>query len=212
MKAILFAGAAIGAAILVARAQGERAPAVGQGPAAPQRLSWAGFERAFGASETPARPTTPPPPQPAPVATPNLDVVDAHWMALTMWGEARGDGEAGMRAVGHVIDNRRRAGAANPRYVTDTVSEAFQFSCWNRGDPNFEAMLDIDSLPKDSRDYLLWRRARQLADEIMSGRSSDPTGGALFYHASGVAPRWSEGIAPVRRIGSHLFFRTASGA
>jgi spore germination cell wall hydrolase CwlJ-like protein len=140
----------------------------------------------------------------------DLDVVDAHWMALTMWGEARSDGEEGMRAVGHVIDNRRRSGRRSGPFVTDTVSEAWQFSCWNRGDPNDAAMLNVESLPPESRDYQLWQSARRLAADILAGRSDDPTGGALFYHTDAVAPAWSRGVAPVQRIGSHLFFRSAA--
>ncbi len=142
------------------------------------------------------------------IAAPDIDVVDAHWMALTMWGEARGSGEEGMRAVGHVIDNRRRSGR-HGGFATDTVSEAWQFSCWNPGDPNLRAIETVDRLPPESRDYRLWRSARRIADEILAGRSADPTGGALFYHATYVSPRWSRGVAPVRRIGGHLFFLAA---
>jgi spore germination cell wall hydrolase CwlJ-like protein len=55
----------------------------------------------------------------------------------------------------------------------------------------------------------MWAAARRIAEEILSGRSEDPTGGALFYHADYVAPTWSRGVPPIRRIGSHLFFLTA---
>jgi spore germination cell wall hydrolase CwlJ-like protein len=55
----------------------------------------------------------------------------------------------------------------------------------------------------------MWQSARRIADEILSGRSQDPTDGALFYHATYVAPRWSRGVPPVARIGGHLFFLTA---
>jgi spore germination cell wall hydrolase CwlJ-like protein len=165
-------------------------------------------------------PVRPPQPRPDPpvvqqapsvAADEEIDVVDAHWMALTMWGEARSGGEEAMRAVGHVIDNRRRSGA-HGAYATETVSEAWQFSCWNKGDPNYAAMLDVDSLPPDSEDQLMWLTAKRVAEEILSGRSADPTGGALFYHTAAVSPRWSAGLTPVRVIGGHLFFRTARGA
>ncbi|HEX8262037.1 MAG TPA: cell wall hydrolase [Allosphingosinicella sp.] len=129
-------------------------------------------------------------------------------MALTMWGEARSGGEDAMRAVGHVIDNRRRSGAHGV-YATETVSEAWQFSCWNKNDPNHRAMLNVDSLKPGGEDQLMWLAAKRLAAEILSGASADPTGGALFYHTAAVAPRWSAGLAPVRVIGGHLFFRTA---
>jgi spore germination cell wall hydrolase CwlJ-like protein len=155
-----------------------------------------------------AKATGAPVPAAAASTEPEIDVVDARWMALTMWGEARGQGEEAMRAVGHVIDNRRRAGI-HGAYVTDTVSEAFQFSCWNRDDPNREAMLNIDSLRPGSRDHRQWLLARSIADRIMAGRSADPTGGALFYHSVDVAPAWSAGIVPVRQIGDHLFFQAA---
>ena len=112
-----------------------------------------------------------------------------------MWGEARGDGEAGMRAVGHVIDNRRRRGR-HGAFVTDTVSEAWQFSCWNPGDPNLAAMLNVDALPANSHERRMWQAARRLAEEILSGRSEDPTGGSLFYHSVDVSPRWSRGHRP----------------
>ncbi len=151
--------------------------------------------------------TAEPGPVPAP-ALDHIDVVDAHWMALTMWGEGRGEGEEAMRAIGHVIRNRwqaRRHGA----HVTDTVSAAWQFSAWNQGDPNRARMLDIDTLRRGSRDHQLWLAAKRLATDILAGRSADPTGGALFYHTTGVQPAWSRGLVPDAQVGSHLFFRTA---
>jgi len=130
-------------------------------------------------------------------------------MALTMWGEARSGGEAAMRAVGHVIENRRRVGR-HGRYATETVSQAWQFSCWNKGDPNRQAMLDIDRLRPGTREHDMWVASKRLAAEILAGRSADPTGGALFYHTTAVAPRWSRGVEPSAFIGGHLFFRNAA--
>ena len=141
-----------------------------------------------------------------------IDVVDAHWMALTMWGEARNGGEEAMRAVGHVIDNRRRA-RTHGKYATETVSAAWQFSAWNRNDPNYPAMMNIDKLqPRQRGSCACGSTAKRVAAEILSGASADPTGGALFYHTAAVSPRWSSGLAPVRVIGGHLFFRTRAVA
>gem|GEM_PF-1299704 len=173
----------------------------------PQReaLYWGALTRP--APVAAASPAQAPAPAPAGAAS-EIDVVDAHWMALTMWGEARREGEEGMRAVGHVIDNRRESGR-HGGYATDTVSEAYQFSCWNAGDANRLALDRVDRLAPDSADYRAWQEAKRIAKEILAGNSVDPTGGALFYHTYAVVPRWSAGIAPVRRIGSHLFFLRA---
>ncbi len=172
---------------------------------APERLDWGAWPRPVGGPAPVAQAATP---APAAVPAEEVDVVDAHWMALTMWGEGRNQGEEGMRAVGHVIHNRWLTGRGGA-YVTGTVSEAWQFSCWNEGDPNRAAMLNIETLPKAGRDYRLWLDAKRIAAEILAGRSTDPTGGALFYHSADVQPNWSAGIAPIARIGSHLFFRAA---
>jgi len=207
----LAAGAGIAAvivAIAAAQAQGD-GPAAPAAPVQQQRANWGEWTRPLqphaegSAAEAPA-------PAPAAGAVPaeEIDVVDAHWMALTMWGEARNGGEAAMRAVGHVIDNRRRSGS-HGTYATETVSEAWQFSAWNRNDPNHKAMLNIDKLRPDSEDHRMWLTAKSVAEEILSGTSADPTGGALFYHTAAVSPRWSSGLAPIRVIGGHLFFRTA---
>jgi spore germination cell wall hydrolase CwlJ-like protein len=206
------AGAGIAAVIVgiaAAQAQGD-GPAAPAAPAKQERPDWSEWTRPLqAASALPAQDQAePPPPAAPPVPVEEIDVVDAHWMALTMWGEARNGGEEAMRAVGHVIDNRRRANT-HGRYATETVSAAWQFSAWNRNDPNYPAMMNIDKLRPDSRDNAMWLTAKRVAAEILSGASADPTGGALFYHTAAVSPRWSSGLAPVRVIGGHLFFRTA---
>ena len=189
-----------------ARGDGVAAPAT---PAKPSAARWDAWRQ-------PLRPPQPGSGAPdtgesapaAPVAREEIDVVDAHWMALTMWGEARSGGEEAMRAVGHVIDNRRRSGA-HGTYATETVSEAWQFSAWNRNDPNYAAMLNVEALRPDGVDHRMWLAAKRVAAEILAGQSADPTGGALFYHTAAVSPRWSAGLIPDRVIGGHLFFRTA---
>ncbi len=199
MKSLL--GGAAAAGLLIAAPQAQEGEQPAPAPAAERsRLDWSEWTRPFGTGASD--------PQQTMAAADHIDVVDAHWMALTMWGEARGQSEEGMRAVGHVIHNRwlaKRHGA----YVTDTVSAAWQFSCWNEGDPNRAAMLNIEALPEHSEEHRLWMAAKRIAAEILSGRSADPTGGALFYHTNAVQPAWSRGVAPVTQIGSHLFFRWA---
>ena len=195
-------------AIAAARAQGD-GPALPAAPPVQQAANWGEWTRPLQPdSARPAAESPAPAPAAEIVALEDIDVVDAHWMALTMWGEARNGGEPAMRAVGHVIDNRRRA-RTHGKYATETVSAAWQFSAWNRNDPNYPAMMNIDRLRPGSEDHRMWVESKRIAGEILSGASADPTGGALFYHTAAVSPRWSSGLAPVRVIGGHLFFRTA---
>jgi spore germination cell wall hydrolase CwlJ-like protein len=209
MKRFLAASAIAGSLFLIASA---RAAGEGEVPASARQAGgadWGAWTRPLAPGVEPRKAA--PEPEAAPAATAadaEIDVVDAHWMALTMWGEARSGGEEAMRAVGHVIANRRAIGRHGD-YVTETVSEAWQFSAWNASDPNRRAMLEIDALRPDSRDHAMWQAAKALAEEILAGRSEDPTGGALFYHTAAVSPRWSRGLEPVARIGGHLFFRRA---
>ena len=201
-KHFLTAAVLAGLAIAAAQAQGEGA-AVPAAPAARgEALDWSAWASPVGARA--AAEAVPAALEPA---APNaeIDVVDAHWMALTMWGEGRGEGEDGMRAIGHVIHNRWREGRGGG-FVTETVSEAWQFSAWNQGDPNRQAMLDIHTLREGSAGHRQWLAAKRIAAEILAGRSQDPTGGALFYHTTAVHPAWSRGVEPVTQIGDHLFF------
>lgn len=205
------AALALGGTLIIA-AHAQNGPDATPSAKVAERPDWDAWTRplAPGVRPAPAVAVVPTPVSPLPVqaAPEEVDVVDAHWMALTMWGEGRGEGEVGMRAVGHVIHNRWQA-KRHGAFVTDTVSEAWQFSAWNEGDPNRAAMLNIDVLPPGSRDHRLWLDAKRIAAEILSGGSADPTGGALSYHTTDVHPAWSRGIAPVTQIGEHRFFRAS---
>ena len=220
MRYWLAAAAACGILLFAAQAResGDAAilppvPAAAAVPAAPAPVpDWGEWTRPLGVEPGAHRPAAAGPPDAAPPAAipldEEIDVVDAHWMALTMWGEARGQGEDGMRAVGHVIANRWKA-KSHGAYVTDTVSAAWQFSCWNANDPNRAQMLAISDLKPGSAGHRQWLDAKRLAAEILAGRSEDPTGGALFYHTTAVQPAWSRGVPPVAQIGDHLFFLAA---
>lgn len=129
------------------------------------------------------------------------------YLALTMWAEARGEGETGMRAVGHVIKNRADSGRTRAfgSGIRGVVTKSRQFSCWNSGDPNRTRMQRVAHLP-EGRDKEMWERAQQIAGEILHGESEDPTNNAVFYHTRSVSPRWAANVQRVATIGSHIFY------
>jgi spore germination cell wall hydrolase CwlJ-like protein len=138
---------------------------------------------------------------------------DMDTVARTLWGEARGEGEAGMRAVAAVIVNRARAARAwkakhgkdrHPLFGDGTLRSVckakWQFSCWNEKDPNrqkMEALLKTDPLYLKGREALTWALS-----------NDDPTLGATHYYSSVIKqPDWTKGATFTVKIGHHLFYK-----
>lgn len=125
-------------------------------------------------------------------------------VALNIYFEARLEPDEGRRAVAHVVMNRvsdRRwpdSPCAVIRQGHPRDGRLCQFSWYCDGRSN-----------RPRRDGY-WTHALDLAEEVYWGRSDDPTGGALWYHATYVQPRWRLGLAPVARIGNHVFYRDGS--
>lgn len=137
----------------------------------------------------------------------NAEAIEA--LARTMWGEARGepDADAGLRAVAHVVLNRRDAPGWWGHTVVQVCRHAAQFSCWNEGDPNLPQLLKVtESDP-------VFALARRIAAELLTldrdaRRSADTTHCATHYHAANIrTPYWARGREPLCRIGNHLFYR-----
>ena len=64
-------------------------------------------------------------------------------LARTIWGEARGEGKEGMEAVASVILNRTEIAKRLDGYwwgntIIQVCQKPYQFSCWNKLDPNFK--------------------------------------------------------------------------
>lgn len=132
----------------------------------------------------------------------DLDVV-----ARTVWGEARGEPAIGRAAVAWVICNRMFAtdGAGKPRWygkgsLAEIAKRPYQFSCWNAGDPN---AAKIAALP--ATDPML-TECRKIAQDVLEGRTEDPTGFATHYRVIGWPAAWAQGRRPCAKIGRHEFF------
>jgi len=135
-----------------------------------------------------------------------LDDNEVRLLAATAWGEARSEGEHGMRAVAHVMVNR-----IGPRFGEDlstVILSPKQFSVWNRGDPNRRLVVNLarDPARYNGGGIAEWEMAQRVAREVLAGQSVDPTGGALFYHTQAVRPRWSRQGEGRQVIGAHIFY------
>ena len=127
------------------------------------------------------------------------DAVDV--VARTLWGEARGEGRAGMEAVAAVIANRVR----NPRWWghgwLSVCRRPYQFSCWNPDDPNAAKVVAVDGSDP------AFVTATLVAEHVVNGELPDPTGGADSYFALGTPePAWASKATHTVTIGRHAFY------
>jgi hypothetical protein len=133
-----------------------------------------------------------------------LNEAEVRLVAATAWGEARSEGEEGMRAVAHVIVNR--VGDRFGGDIESVVRSPWQFSVWNRRDPNRRRVENPEAYATEGAELESWETAQRVAREVLSGQSADPTNGALFYHTTAIRPWWARFGQGRRVIGAHVFY------
>ena len=121
-------------------------------------------------------------------------------LALNIYHEARGESDAGKLAVGHVVMNRS-SDRRFPSTVCDVVGQGgakplhkCQFSWW------------CDGRSDKPTDWQSWYKSQDFARRIYVGISTDPTRGALWYHAEYVEPHWKDSLRRGPKIGQHIFY------
>jgi N-acetylmuramoyl-L-alanine amidase len=137
-----------------------------------------------------------PPVYPKPITALDLDTA-----ARTVWAEARGEPADGMLAVAWVIRNRAEKGGWFGEGIAGVCKKPWQFSAWNKNDPNRKKLLELKT---DSMGYqqALCAVAQALVSE------DDITQGSKHYHTKAIVPHWVEDAKPVLNIGNHLFFNS----
>ena len=131
---------------------------------------------------------------------------DRDVLARTIYGEARGEGLAGMVAVAWTIRNRVFDGKEKSWWgegYADVCQKPYQFSCWNKNDPNYPYLSGTKPIP-----FREFARAQIAADQVIAGTAPDPTGGATHYYSTTMpnAPKWTEGATRTLKLGHHVFF------
>jgi hypothetical protein len=126
----------------------------------------------------------------------------AEWQCLTeaLYFEARGEKVPGIFAVAEVILNRRDS-KKFPNSVCGVISQGshrknacqFSYKC----DGHKEVYRE-----KKARDMVA-----KIALIVLEERAPKLTGGATFYHANTVRPRWASAFSRTATIGKHYFYR-----
>ena len=130
-------------------------------------------------------------------------------VAITLMGEARGEGEIGLYAVGCVIQKRAQereltlSQVCLQNKINKNGVRVWQFSCWN-DKPYIETMKRL--LKADTKQA---KYSKRLARAMCAGGmlTQTFTGNANHYHATYVTPYWSKKFKPTKRIGNHIFYK-----
>ena len=117
-------------------------------------------------------------------------------VAITILAEARGEGEAGMYAVGACIAQRAFERKRTP---TEVCLKKWQFSCWNG-----KSVKDLEHLlktPQAKYAITVAKNVKNLSRQFI--------GYANHYHATWMKkkPYWAKGQKPVKVIGQHAFYK-----
>lgn len=114
-------------------------------------------------------------------------------LALTIYGEARGEGKKGMRMVGEVVMNR----VASPVYPNTVCGVVYQKS----------QFYGIKVVPKEKG---LWNTAQEIAEEILEEDVVAYDHGATHFlnpKAVKSMPRWAKNSRKVDQVGKHAFYK-----
>jgi N-acetylmuramoyl-L-alanine amidase len=118
---------------------------------------------------------------------------DIECLAGAIYFEARSETPAGQLAVGRVIVTR----AASGRFPSSYCGVVYQ--------PSQFSFVRANSIPAVNRDSHLWQQAVKIALIADSGAWKSPVEGAMFFHATHVAPSW--GKTRMARVDNHVFYR-----
>lgn len=137
-----------------------------------------------------------------------MDEIDI--LARTIYGEARGEyarrdgGIASLIAVGNVVMNRLKAKTWYGLTLKEICQKPFQFSCWNRQDPNRSLIMSpqIEQEP-------IFKICREVAQQVGMNHWPDLTQGSDHYYAISLTkpPAWSHKEQPRLKLGQHIFFK-----
>lgn len=119
-------------------------------------------------------------------------------LALNVYFEARNHDEAAQLAVAHVVLNR----VIDPRFP-DTVCGVVKQGGTRRNRCQFSWYCDGKSDKPYNREA--WDKAIEVAGRAFV--EDDTTGGALFYHAPYVMPKWAKSLTQTLADDAHVFYK-----
>lgn len=131
-------------------------------------------------------------------------------LALTIWGEARGEAVEGQIAVACVVRNRLAKHAGT---ISGICLAPEQFSCFNDDSPEIGAMQRVATAMMTKEPTPSIAQAIWIADGVISGAVIDNTRGATHYLTTDLLrahpPSWAAKQPVLTVIGRHSFLNVA---
>ncbi len=126
-------------------------------------------------------------------------------LAKNLYFESRSESVDGMIAVALVTLNR----VASKKYPNTICAVVWQQGKNRNGRKVAQFSWTLDGKSDTPRERLAWRVSLIIAVTVLmeyEDSDYDFTGGALWYHADYVSPRWSKRLDHTITIGRHLFY------
>ena len=118
-------------------------------------------------------------------------------VAATLYHEARGEGEEGMRAVASVIYNRAQQKRWKKLGYSGVCLQKKQFSCHNNG--------FMKANPKKAGDKKAYKLCVKIATEIANGTFKSTVGNANHYCTNNCKVYWKKQLKNKKVVKNHVF-------
>tara|TARA_B100000676_G_C17969695_1_gene782509 strand:- start:321 stop:923 length:603 start_codon:yes stop_codon:yes gene_type:complete len=153
---------------------------------------------------------------PTPVEDPFAKNNEITCLAKNMYFEARSEGIAGVVATTQVVYNRVDS-EEYPNTICEVIEQAKISQWWLKEKGVIKPIKNkcqfswfCDGYSDEPKDDKTYSELFELAEQFVNGDHKnmiDITGGALWYHADYVHPRWANSKEVTAKVGRHIFYK-----
>ena len=153
---------------------------------------------------------------PIPVEDPFFKNNEITCLAKNMYFEARSEGIAGVVATTQVVYNRVNS-EEYPNTICEVIEQAKISQWWLKEKGIIKPIKNkcqfswfCDGYSDEPIDDKTYSELFELAEQFVNGEHEgmiDITGGALWYHADYVHPRWANHLEVTTKVGRHIFYK-----
>ena len=153
---------------------------------------------------------------PIPVEDPFFKNNEITCLAKNMYFEARSEGIAGVVATTQVVYNRVNS-EEYPNTICEVIEQAKISQWWLKEKGIIKPIKNkcqfswfCDGYSDEPKDDKTYSELFELAEQFINGEHEgmiDITGGALWYHADYVNPRWANHLEVTTKVVTHIFYK-----